>query len=175
MNIRFLLALLLVLLSCSRSTACTCFGASQAKSMRDVAEWHATRPEISLVFEGKVVKQEVRSGSLGGPATAMSMTLSGRHRVVEFDVTRVFRGTNQTHLTVVTGMANGDCGYDFWPEKVTWCTRPPETEYGSPADVAVQAPSKILAMLFVFLQGTSRQPRICFRRKNIKSSITTMC
>jgi hypothetical protein len=114
MNKRFQLAFLLVILWCGQSVACTCFGA-KAKSMREVAEWYATRPEISLVFEGKVVKQEVLSGSLGGPATAMSMTLSGRHRVVEFDVTHVFRGTSQTHLTVVTGMANGDCGYDFWP------------------------------------------------------------
>lgn len=66
--------------------------------MREVAEWYATRPDVALIFEGKVVKQEVRSGSIGGPPTAMSMTLSAKHRVVEFDVTRVFRGTNQAHL-----------------------------------------------------------------------------
>jgi hypothetical protein len=83
--------------------------------MREVAEWYATRPDVALIFEGKVVKQEVRSGSLGGPTTAMSMTLSGKHRVVEFDVTRVFRGTNQVHLSIVTGLGTGDCGYDFWP------------------------------------------------------------
>jgi hypothetical protein len=82
--------------------------------MREVAEWYATRPDVALIFEGKVVKQEVRSGSLGGPATAMSMTPSGKHRIVEFDVTRVFRGTNQAHISIVTGLGTGDCGYDFW-------------------------------------------------------------
>ena len=85
--------------------------------MREVAESYATRPDVALIFEGKVVTQEVRSGSLGGPPAAMSMTLSGIHRVVEFDVTRVFRGTNQVHVSVVTGLGTGDCGYDFWPGK----------------------------------------------------------
>lgn len=83
--------------------------------MREVAEWYATRPDVALIFEGKVVKQEVRSGSLGGPATAMSMTLSEKQRLVEFDVTRVFRGPDQAHLSIVTGLGTGDCGYDFWP------------------------------------------------------------
>jgi hypothetical protein len=83
--------------------------------MREVAEWYATRPNVALIFEGKVVKQEVRSGSPGGPPTAMSMTPSGKHRVVEFDVTRVFRGPDQAHLTIVTGLGRGDCGFDFWP------------------------------------------------------------
>jgi hypothetical protein len=83
--------------------------------MREVAEWYATRADVALIFEGRVVKQEVRTGSLGGPSTAMSMALSGKHRVVEFDVTRVFRGSNQTHLSIVTGLGTGDCGYVFWP------------------------------------------------------------
>jgi hypothetical protein len=67
--------------------------------MRETAEWYATRPDVALVFEGKVVKQEVRTGSVGAPSTAMSMTLSGKHRVVEFAVTRVFRSTHQEHVT----------------------------------------------------------------------------
>lgn len=85
--------------------------------MPEVAEWYATRPAVALIFEGKVVRQEVRSGSLGGPPTAMSMTPSGKYRVVEFDVTRVFRGINQAHLSIVTGLGTGDCGYDFWPSE----------------------------------------------------------
>src|SRR5260370_41958426 len=115
MNNRPLLVFLLVILACSSAFPCTCGGPYRAKSMREVAEWYATRPGVALVFEGKVVKQEVRSGSPGGPATAMSMTLSGKHRIVEFDVTRVFRGTNQAHISIVTGLGTGDCGYDFWP------------------------------------------------------------
>jgi hypothetical protein len=83
--------------------------------MREVVEWYANRPDVALIFEGKVVKQEVRSGSLGGPSTATSMTPSGKYRVVDFDVIRVLRGTNQEHLSIVTGLGTGDCGYDFWP------------------------------------------------------------
>lgn len=83
--------------------------------MREVAEWYASRPDVALVFEGKVIKDEVRSGSVGGPSTALSMTLSGKHRVVEFEVSRVFRGTYQEHLSIVTGLGTGDCGYVFWP------------------------------------------------------------
>jgi hypothetical protein len=106
---------LLVILSCSSVFPCTCGGPYQAKSMREVAEWYSTRPDVSLVFEGKVVQQEVRGGSLGGPPTAMSMTPSGKHRIVQFDVTEVFRGPNQAHLSIVTGLGKGDCGYVFWP------------------------------------------------------------
>jgi len=83
--------------------------------MREVAEWYASRPDVGLVFEGKVVMQEVRSGSIGGPSTAMSMTSSGKYRVVQFDVTRIFRGAYQAHVSVVTGLGAGDCGYVFWP------------------------------------------------------------
>lgn len=115
MNKRCLPVFLFVMLACSSAFPCTCGGPYQAKSMREVAEWYATRPDVALVFEGKVVKQEVRSGFLGGPPTAMSMTPSGKYRVVEFDVARVFRGTHQAHLTIVTGLGTGDCGYVFWP------------------------------------------------------------
>lgn len=83
--------------------------------MREVAEWYATRPDVALIFEGKVIKQEVRSGSLGASPTATSLTPSGGLRVVEFDVTRVFRGADQKHLSIVTGLGGGDCGYLFWP------------------------------------------------------------
>jgi hypothetical protein len=115
MNNRPLLVFLLVILACSSAFPCTCGGPYHAKSMREVAEWYATRPDVALVFEGKVDKQEVRSGPIGGPSAAMSMTLSGKHRVVEFDVTRVFRGTHQAHLSIVTGLGTGDCGYVFLP------------------------------------------------------------
>ena len=42
--------------------------------MREVAEWYSKRPEVALIFEGKVIKQELHSGSVGAPATATSMT-----------------------------------------------------------------------------------------------------
>lgn len=81
--------------------------------MREVAEWYAKQPGVALIFEGKVIKQELRSGSAGAPATAMSMTGSGRFRVVEFAAARVFRGDKADRVSVVTGLGLGDCGYDF--------------------------------------------------------------
>jgi hypothetical protein len=113
MNDRCLLVFALAILLCSSAYPCTCVGPYQAKSMREVVEWYANRPDVALIFEGNVVKQEVRTVSLGDPL-AMSMTLSEKYRIVEFDVTRVFRGTNQAHISVVTGLGKGDCGYDFW-------------------------------------------------------------
>lgn len=118
MRIQCLAAFLLFFtFACTSASPCTCLGPYQAKSMREVAEWYATRPDVALIFQGTVVTQEVRRGSLGGPPTAMSMTPSGTYRIVKFDVTRVFRGANQAHLSIVTGMGTGDCGYDFWPRK----------------------------------------------------------
>jgi hypothetical protein len=115
MNPRWAVVYLSLILGCSSAFPCTCAGPHNTKTMREVAEWYATRPDVALVFEGKVVKQEIRNGSIGGPSTAMSMTLEGKHRVVEFDVTQVFRGTHQQHLSMVTGLGTGDCGYVFWP------------------------------------------------------------
>lgn len=106
---------LFVILACVSAFPCTCALPYQAKTMREVSEWYSTRPDVALIFEGKVVKQEVRSGSIGGPSTAMSMTLSGKHRVVEFEVSRVFRGANQERVSIVTGLGTGDCGYVFSP------------------------------------------------------------
>ena len=112
---RLLFAFFWVIFTSGSVLPCTCGGPNNEKSMRDVAEWYGTRPDVALIFEGKVVKQEVRSSPLGHPTTAMSMTPSGKHRVVEFDVVRVFRGANQSQLSVVTGLGEGDCGYVFWP------------------------------------------------------------
>jgi hypothetical protein len=107
----------LLIFTSSSAFPCTCAGPYQAKSMREVAEWYVSRPEVGLVFEGKVVRQEVRSGPIVNPSTAMSMTLAGKYRVVEFDVRRVFRGANLAHISIVTGLGTGDCGYDFWPDE----------------------------------------------------------
>lgn len=44
------------------------------------------------------------------------MTPAGKHRVVEFAVARVFRGvTQKDHVSVITGLGVGDCGYVFMP------------------------------------------------------------
>jgi hypothetical protein len=108
---------LFVLLASFKAFPCWCGGPTHAKTMRDVAEWYATRPDADLIFEGKVVEQEVRNGSVGAPKGTLSMTLEGRHRVVEFKVTRTFRGRHLRRVSVITGLGTGDCGYVFWPEE----------------------------------------------------------
>src|SRR5262249_42049099 len=55
----------------------------------------------------------VLTGWPDAPSTAMSMTPAGRFRVVDFTVTRTFRGKNHDQMSVVTGLGTGDCGYDF--------------------------------------------------------------
>ena len=81
--------------------------------MREVAEWYASRADVALIFEGKVIKQSLHNGSAGAPATAMSMTGSGQFRVVDFSIIRSFRGGNQDGVSVLTGLGTGDCGYNF--------------------------------------------------------------
>ena len=81
--------------------------------MREVAEWYTRQANVGLIFEGKVIKQELHSGSVGAPSTAMSMTGTGQFRTVSVAVTRVFRGNEQNHVSVLTGLGGGDCGYDF--------------------------------------------------------------
>ena len=110
-------AFLFLVASCSGVFACTCGGPYQSKTMREVAEWYAKQPGVALIFEGKVIKQEVHSGSAGAPGTAMSITSSGSFRVVDFAVTRVFRGDNADRISVLTGLGGSDCGYDFQTEQ----------------------------------------------------------
>jgi hypothetical protein len=88
-------------------------GPRAAKNMREVAEWYVNQSGIKVIFEGKVTKQEIRTGSPGAPSTAMSMTPSGRFRVVDFKITRTFKGETHEEIPVLTGLGTGDCGYDF--------------------------------------------------------------
>jgi hypothetical protein len=92
---------------------CTCAGPFRAKTMREAAEWYTKQANVGLIFEGKVIKQELHSGSVGAPSTAMSMTGTSQFRTVSFAVTRVLRGSEQDHVSVLTGLGSGDCGYDF--------------------------------------------------------------
>ena len=80
-------------------------------TMRDIAEWSAS--SVKVIFEGQVERQDVKPGFIGAPRDAMSMTLNGAHRVVTVRWSRVYRGPSQQTFTVLTGMGNGDCGFDF--------------------------------------------------------------
>lgn len=102
-----------MIVACREVFPCTCGGPHQARTMRGVAEWYSKQPDVALIFEGKVIKQELRSGSVGAPASAMSMTTANRYRLVDFAIARMFQGVKQEHFSVVTGLGTGDCGYNF--------------------------------------------------------------
>jgi len=99
-----------------RGLPCTCFDPSPApgKTMREVvASRIRSTGGSTMIFEGVVEKQEIRPGSIGAPTNAMSMTAYGEHRVVMLRVSRTYRGSTPKITTVLTGIGNGDCGYDF--------------------------------------------------------------
>jgi hypothetical protein len=84
------------------------------KTMREVSVSYSQGPNASkVIFEGLVEKQEIKSGSIGAPATAMSMTMAGAHRAVSFRLLRTYQGLAPEKVTVLTGMGLGDCGFDF--------------------------------------------------------------
>lgn len=99
------------------SYGCTCAPSVLPPGKNSIREFASARingsGRTSTIFEGIVERQEVSSGSIGPPNTAMSMTPSGSHRIVTIRVSRVYRGTNREHFTVITGMGFGDCGFDF--------------------------------------------------------------
>jgi len=110
---RVFLIFLLMVVASTEVFSCTCIGSYQAETMRGVAEWYTKQPGVASIFEGKVIKQELHKGSVGAPASAMSMTDSGQFRQVEFAITRVFRGNKHDQVSVLTGFGGGDCGYNF--------------------------------------------------------------
>lgn len=100
-------------LTSANSLACTC-GGSGGKTMWDVVASYCDGPEASkIVFEGTVQRQVLKVGPIGVPATAMSMTMHGEHRVVTFRILRTYRGHVTGSVVVLTGMGGGDCGFDF--------------------------------------------------------------
>lgn len=100
--------------------ACTCAplpspGGPEPKldTVREVVAFENRKLTNTTIFEGVVEKQEVVTGSIGAPSNAMSMTPNAMHRVVTILVKRVYKGTAQGEVMVLTGTGTGDCGYDF--------------------------------------------------------------
>ncbi len=116
--------------------------------MRDAAA-ELIADHTETIFEGTVEKQEVVSGPMGPPSDAFSMTPADAHRVVTFLVTRTYRGHADSRVTIITGLSDGDCGYDFETGKqylvhatrdntgnlffTNMCTRTAEVEKSGPA------------------------------------------
>lgn len=99
------------------SSACTC-GAPHLyggkNSMRDLAIARVSENNaVQTIFEGRVERQEISSAPIEPPATATSMTPSGIHRIVTIRASRTYRGTNEPNFAVITGIGEGDCGFDF--------------------------------------------------------------
>jgi len=111
---KILAVLLFVIMAGIKAFPCWC-NLPDAKTMREVAQSYVNQSDVNLIFEGKVVKQELHNGALGEPANALSMTGTGRFRVVDFAVMRTFRGDHQDRISISTGLGGGDCGYDFQP------------------------------------------------------------
>lgn len=78
--------------------------------MRDMA---ASQSRAEFIFEGVVEHQKVVPGAAMAPATAMSMTANGQHRVVTMHVSRSYHGRQRETITIVTGYGEADCGFDF--------------------------------------------------------------
>ncbi len=99
--------------------ACTCAPTPaegpglKLNTVREVVAFENRKLTNTTIFEGVVEKQEVVTGSIGAPSSAMSMTPNAMHHVVTILVKRVYKGTAQGEVTVLTGMGTGDCGYDF--------------------------------------------------------------
>ena len=99
------------------SPACTCGGPHLPpgkNSIRDfVTAEVSENGQAQTIFEGTVERQEISSGPIGPPKSAMSMTSSGMHRIVTIRAARVYRGATERNFTVITGLGYGDCGFDF--------------------------------------------------------------
>lgn len=92
--------------------ACFCGGRNSKSTMREMVASYSAAP-IQVIFEGSVERQELKAGSPGAPAAALSMTGFGSHRAVTFNVRRAYRGNASGNITVLTGLGGGDCGFDF--------------------------------------------------------------
>jgi hypothetical protein len=94
--------------------ACSCAGASGAKTMREVAEWYSDGPNASkIIFENTVERQEAVAGAVRAPREAASTSTLDQHRVVSLRVLHSYRGEAAGTVRVLTGSGVGDCGFDF--------------------------------------------------------------
>ena len=81
--------------------------------MREIAEWRASLPEIQLIFEGKVSAQELKAGNLNSAVRPLSLTTTGRYRIVHLTANHIYRGPAESEIILRTGLGTSDCGYPF--------------------------------------------------------------
>jgi hypothetical protein len=94
--------------------ACTCFP-PPSQNVRDLAGQYVKRlGKSGIVFDGVVVSQKLDETPIMMPSDrGTALPFLGEHRVVRLRSVRTYRGTKLDYYTVVTGLGNGDCGFDF--------------------------------------------------------------
>jgi len=102
----------ILFLASAQSEACWCSNHVKGNRVLDWVTYYNTRGPGTIIFEGSVEKQELQNGTLGAPV-ALSMTISGQHRLVTMHVLRVYRGQLSAQASVKTGFSGADCGFDF--------------------------------------------------------------
>src|SRR5689334_20873381 len=113
-QVLFFFSMAVVLFFPKVSRACYCMGTRTVSTEREAVAFYSEGKNASkIIFEGLVEKQELGSGNLAMPSTAASMTTMGGHRLVTVRVLRVYRGHVSGTVTVITGLAGSDCGFDF--------------------------------------------------------------
>jgi len=94
--------------------ACTCFP-PPSHNVRDLAGQYVKRlGKSGVVFDGVVESQELDETPIMMPSDrGTPLPFLGEHRVVRLRSVRTYRGAKLDYYTVVTGLGNGDCGFDF--------------------------------------------------------------
>jgi hypothetical protein len=85
---------------------------------QQLAEWAAKSKEA--IFEGKVNSVELRwklVEALPGNLVAADIEQEPPEMEVSFEVLRSYRGAQDKHVKVRTGLGGGDCGFDFETNK----------------------------------------------------------
>jgi hypothetical protein len=108
-------AIFAVTVSSAPVFGCKCVSApSDIKTTRELAQWTANRSDV--IFEGRVERVELKWPLLEakvGDLISADAEQDPPFMQVSFDETRSYRGTQQKHVQVTTGLGAGDCGFHF--------------------------------------------------------------
>lgn len=115
---RFAVCVLIVVglgLSSQAAFGCSCVAPPPGiKSARELAEWRTQG--VSAIFEGMVEAAEMKSPLLeasAGDVVPADLEQSTPVMLVSFSVSRSYRGVQQQHVQIETGLGGGDCGFPF--------------------------------------------------------------
>jgi hypothetical protein len=102
-------------LSSAPTLGCSCVQPPPGTATaRDLAEWRANRSDA--IFEGRVESVELKWAVMEakvGTVIPADLEEDSPEMQVAFDVSRSYRGEQQKHIRIRTGVGGGDCGFDF--------------------------------------------------------------